>query len=69
MQDPIAVMARRLAGDDTVCSEEIAEALDYVEEQIRSARDGQGPLPMAAFRARSLLSAALRLRQEAGNSL
>lgn len=69
MHSPIAVMASRLANDDTVCSEEILEALDYIERKIQSARDGSKPLPMAAFRTRSLLSAALRLRQEADHSL
>jgi len=69
MQNPIAMMASRLAQDDTVGSDEIAEAIDYLDTKIQTAKDCRDPLPFAAFRTKTLLVAALRLRQEAGLSL
>ncbi len=69
MHNPIAMMASRLAQDDTVGSDEIAEAIDYLDTKIRTARDCHDPLPFAAFRTKTLLVAALRLRQETDLSL
>ena len=69
MPYPIATMATRLAQDDTVGSDEIAEAINFLDAKIHAAREKCEPIPFVEFRTRTLLMAALRLRQEAGISL
>lgn len=69
MPNKFAAMANTLAQDDTVASDEIAAAIDYMELKLKNAAARNEPVPFVAFRTRTILSAALRLRQEAGLKL
>ena len=69
MPKKLAVMANALANDDTVASDEIAAAIDYMDMKIKDAEVRGAPLPFVAFRTRTLLETALKLRRDAGLSL
>lgn len=69
MPKKLAVMANALANDDTVASDEIAAAIDYLDMKIKDAEARGEPLPFVAFRTRTLLETALKLRRDADLSL
>lgn len=69
MRNKLAAMANTLAQDDTVDSDEIAAAIDYMEMKIRAAEARHEPVPFVAFRTRTILTIALKLRRESGLSL
>lgn len=66
MPNRFAAMANTLAQDDTVASDEIAAAIEYMEMKLKIAAARKEPVPFVAFRTRTILQAALRLRHEAG---
>ncbi|MFN7104300.1 MAG: hypothetical protein ACK4N1_16925 [Pseudorhizobium sp.] len=66
MSNRFAAMANTLAQDDTVASDEIAEAIEYMEMKLKIAAARKEPVPFVAFRTRTILQAALKLRQDAG---
>ncbi|MCJ8519619.1 hypothetical protein ABID21_002660 [Pseudorhizobium tarimense] len=69
MPKRLATMASTLAQDISVDSDEIVAAIDYMDMKLRGAEADNKPVPFVAFRTRTILTAALKLRREAEISM
>jgi hypothetical protein len=62
-------IARQLASDEAVGSEELEAAIIYLTEKIKDAANRNEPMPFLAYRNRMIFETTLALRQQEHSSL
>jgi hypothetical protein len=62
-------IARQLACDEAVGSEELEAAIIYLSEKIKDAASRDDPVPFLAFRNRMIFETTLALRRQEHSSL